>query len=320
MCLELAADASEVARLERTGGVQGMALVPVAADFFERGKEARQPLCREYGRSLESGDILFFAHSPLPMAADAVQFLLRQKQAAGSHHKNIAYKPGADRLSGYGGENVERMRAILRDFSATALACLRKLLPYAFVADFASFRGIEEKGRPAKLKARNDLLHVDSFPTRPTHGRRILRFFVNLNPSQPRVWKTGLPFPELARRYAAASGLLARARAADWQERLAQAGLPIHPRPAYDRFMLLFHHWLKASVEVQNAPENTIWEFPAGSAWLGLTDTVSHAVLSGRYAVEQTVLVEPATLLRPELAPATIFARLAAGPAAARAA
>lgn len=297
-----------------------MALVPVATDFFDRDEAARQPLRQEYGRSLEAGDILFLERSPLPMAADAVDFLRRQKQAAGSHHKNIAYKPGTGQLSGYGGENAERMRTVLREFSAAALACLRQLLPYAFAADFASFRGIEEKGRPAKLKARNDLLHVDSFPTRPTHGRRILRFFVNLNPSQPRVWKTGLPFPELARRYAAASGLLARARAADWQERLAQAGLPLHPRPAYDRFMLLFHHWLKASPEVQNAPENAIWEFPAGSAWLGLTDTVSHAVLSGRYAVEQTVLLEPATLLRPELAPATIFARLAAGPAAARAA
>ncbi|MGH9466884.1 MAG: Kdo hydroxylase family protein [Terriglobales bacterium] len=39
-----------------------------------------------------------------------------------------------------------------------------------------------DRGRPARLcraakvHARNDLMHVDSFPTRPSRGRRILRF------------------------------------------------------------------------------------------------------------------------------------------------
>ncbi|MGH3184455.1 MAG: Kdo hydroxylase family protein, partial [Streptosporangiaceae bacterium] len=31
--------------------------------------------------------------------------------------------------------------------------------------------------------------------TRPSRGRRILRFFVNVNPSEPRIWKTGPAFP-----------------------------------------------------------------------------------------------------------------------------
>lgn len=290
-----------------------MALVKVADDFFRRSEVTRRPLSLSYCQALEAADILYLACSPLPISAEDREFLLQQRQAAGGHHKNIAYKPASDRLSGYAGENAARMRAILRAFSAAALACLRELLaPYRFAADFASFRGIEEQGRPAKPRARNDLVHVDSFPTRPTHGRRILRFFVNLNPARPRVWKTGPPFPELARRYAESSGLLARAAAPSWQDRLAHAGLPLHPRPAYDRFMLLFHHWLKANESVQNAAENATWEFPAGSAWLCFTDTVSHAVLSGQYAAEQTVLVEPDSLTRPELAPAGIFAGLVA--------
>ena len=41
-----------------------------------------------------------------------------------------------------------------------------------------SYRPVEEATRKLRLKARNDLLHVDAFPTRPTNGWRILRCFV----------------------------------------------------------------------------------------------------------------------------------------------
>ena len=36
--------------------------------------------------------------------------------------------------------------------------------------DYASFRPVEEQGRELPLRHRNDLLHLDAFPTRPTHG------------------------------------------------------------------------------------------------------------------------------------------------------
>jgi len=61
--------------------------------------------------------------------------------------------------------------------------------------DFASFRPLEEQGRDLSLHKRNDLLHVDAFPSRPTHGGRILRVFANINPSVGRVWNVGEPFP-----------------------------------------------------------------------------------------------------------------------------
>ena len=71
----------------------------------------------------------------------------------------------------------------MRSYSERALAFLWKLLPrYMEKAriDFASFRPQEEEGRDLPTKKRNDLLHVDAFPTRPTRGDMILRFFTNI--------------------------------------------------------------------------------------------------------------------------------------------
>src|SRR5437764_4867581 len=44
--------------------------------------------------------------------------------------------------------------------------------------------------RQLAQKSRNDLIHVDAFPTRPTNGNRILRVFSNISPDIPRVWVT----------------------------------------------------------------------------------------------------------------------------------
>lgn len=285
-----------------------MGLHPVDPAFFTWPPERRQAAGRNLCCALEAGEILYFPSSPLTLPAGDAEFLLRQKQAAGPHHKNIAFKPGPDRLSGYAGQDAERMRAVMRRFSQAALPLLAQLLPpYQMEADFASFRGLEEQGRKLAERSRNDLLHVDSFPTRPTHGMRILRFFINLNSAAARVWRTGPPFPELARAYAASSGLLRRALHPSLGARIGELG---HPRPAYDRFMLAFHHWLKANAAFQ-AQQHPVWAFPPGSAWICLTDTVSHAVLRGQYALEQTAMVRPEGLQAPDLAPAAVFADLA---------
>jgi hypothetical protein len=41
------------------------------------------------------------------------------------------------------------------------------------------------------------------------------------------------------------------------------------------------------------------------------TDTVSHAVLSGQYALEQTLLVAPEAMVRPEIAPLGVLEQMA---------
>ncbi len=89
------------------------------------------------------------------------------------------------------------MRATLRDYSQKATQLTRELLPeYApdWTLDYASFRPLEEQGRDLPLNKRNDLIHTDAFPSRPTFGNLILRFFTNVHPTKTRVWITSDPF------------------------------------------------------------------------------------------------------------------------------
>jgi hypothetical protein len=285
----------------------------------------------EHGRwccaRLEEGNILFFEKTPFELPPDEARFLLGQRQSAAGYHKNIAYRPLSNRLTGFAqGRNShkERLHAIMQRYSRTVVGfALRLLTPYAesTTADFASFRPLQEAGRQIRLRARNDLLHVDSFPTRPSHGNRILRVFTNINPTEPRVWETSGTFEHLVARYAGAGGMPLPKGMNSWPRnlltRLARvAGLHALARSPYDDWMLRFHHFLKENQEFQGMCTRTQWEFPPQSTWVVFTDMVSHAVLSGQFALEQTLIVSKHAMVLPEKAPVRVLERIAGCPLA----
>ncbi len=281
----------------------------------------------EYYRHLEQGGIVYFPVNPFPVPADDQDLLLKTAQTSGSHHKNIAYRPAEDRVSNFDSSSAadpERLRAALRGFSQRTLAFLRDVFPRYMEncrIDYASFRPQEEEGRDLPLHKRNDLLHVDAFPTRPTSGDMILRTFTNINPSKERVWVVSDPFRPLAERYAQQAGLARAAQGsllAAASGLLGSLGLPLKQRSAYDRFMLGFHDWLKGNEEYQKNCPKYRFEFPPGSAWMVFTDVVPHAVLSGRYALEQTIMVRKENLLSTADAPIRILEDLCGQPLAAR--
>ena len=286
-----------------------------------------QRRAREYCRHLEAGRILFFSGIPFDLPRADQHFLISQKQAQSRFHKNISYRPKAGALHGTSSESAEdrqRLHEIMRHYAAAVTGFLADFLrPYAgkFLLDFASFRPLEEQGRELPTHRRNDLLHVDSFPTRPTQGARILRIFTNINPAQPRIWLTGEPFHELAPKYANQAGLqryaqqavspLFRFRNAAGQA-LRKIGLPLGGHSAYDLFMLHFHDWLKFNEQYQQSNENaTRSEFPPGCTWMVFTDGVPHAALSGQHALEHTYILPRSTLVSPEVAPVSVLERLA---------
>ena len=273
---------------------------------------------QERCRALESGNILFFPRIPFPFSSEDQQILLSAVQTGGELHKNISYRPQQDRVSGLdgGGSLAEKVKESLRRFSAEAAGFAGALLPHyrdSWKLDYASFRGIEEEGRDLPWKKRNDLLHTDAFPTRPTHGNLILRFFANINPTRERVWLTSDPFPALAQKYALDAGLPgipAAGGAGNWKRAAQALGLPVVNRSPYDEFMLGFHDYLKKNGAYQRDCPKYRFHFPPGSAWMVFTDVVPHAVLSGQYAVEQTFIVSKDSLAAPELAPVRILERL----------
>ncbi len=269
------------------------------------------------GAALERGEILCFPTCPFPLAGDDDRQFLREQQIASSFHKNICYDPHAGHIRGFARRSsaqTERLRALLADFSRTATAWLAGALPrYAsgWEPDRATLRTEEEATRRLRLTARNDLLHLDAFATRPSRGRRILRLYVNLNPTEPRIWITSEGFTRLLEQYGQE---VLRGLGPAWVQeiganvlRLFQPGRP--PCSPYDQFMRRFHHFLKTHDDFQEKAPRRFWRFPPGSAWLVFTDGLSHAELRGQHALEHSYFIDPRTLELPELAPAAILQR-----------
>jgi hypothetical protein len=274
---------------------------------------------RNLAERLERGEVIYYPVCPFPLAAGDDERFLCEQRLASRAHKNISYDPHTGKASGYQWRSAAqalRLRQLLAAFSAEATAWLSEVLPgYArgWQHDRVSFRPEEEATRRLRLTARNDLLHVDAFPNRPTNGKRLLRVFVNLNPVDPRVWMTSEPFPVLFARYAKQAGLPGEYRPgplAHLKESMARLFRPNRPRrSAYDAFMLRFHDFLKRNDSFQEKCPKRFWSFPSGSAWLCFTDTVSHAVLRGRYALEHSYFVALEDMVLPSHAPATIMAQ-----------
>ncbi len=299
-----------------------MAVVHVAS-FAPTTEQAR-----EFCALLEAGDILYFPRTPVPLAADDAAFLLGQQQTDSSLHKNIAYKPKVDKLSGVDTKTaspaaVERLHTVMRRYSQSVVAFLAEFLaPYQanWQLDYASFRPQEEQGRDLPLRRRNDLLHTDAFPTRPTHGARILRFFNNIHPSRTRDWVVSDPFAATVRQFAPqqiaphpGSALSRLGKGAARAIGLG-AAIPSLRRSPYDDFMMRFHNFLKENPQWQTECAKYPFQFPAGSSWMVYTDTVPHAVLAGQYALEQTFLVRPEAMVRPEVSPLKVLEEIAHAP------
>lgn len=304
--------------------------VLVRVDDFEypAGWAANGPArARQCCEQLEAGKVLFLDRIPYLFPKADREFLLSQKQSGSRLHKNVSYRPHQDVLRGAasGGQAEEMLHDIMRRYSAEVANFLAKLLqPYAahWTLDYASYRPEEEQGRDLPVHKRNDLLHVDSFPTRPMHGRRILRCFTNINPSAPRVWNTTEDFDVLAQKYAADAGLPRFAALGNRSSNSFLSGIKKMfgfkggNHSAYDLFMLRFHDYLKEKSDFQeNCPKARI-EFPPGSTWICYTDSVAHAVLSGQYALEQTFIIGLRGLVTPEKSPIRVLEKLAGTPLA----
>jgi hypothetical protein len=121
----------------------------------------------EMCRNLEAGHIIFLPKTPIEISAEDRELLLGRKQSSSAYHKNIAYRPLEDRVTGLDKseeQEAENLRRILSEYSRRSVEFLKVFLAlYAgkWKLEFASFRPIEEKGRQARVHARNDLLHFD---------------------------------------------------------------------------------------------------------------------------------------------------------------
>ncbi len=299
-----------------------MAVLPISLDALKSPSPEQE---HEWCAQLEAGDILYFPQTPIEIPESDLQFLLGQQQTDSSLHKNIAYKPNIDKLSGVDTKTadavaVARLQGIMRQYSKSVTEFLTRFLaPYKanWRLDYASFRPQEEEGRDLPQRRRNDLLHTDAFPTRPTYGARILRFFNNIHPTRTRDWVVSDPFATIVKQFAPAEiapqvdSTFNRAAKSLGRGIGLGAAIPSLKRSPYDDFMMRFHNFLKENPDFQaNCPKHA-FNFPPGTSWMVYTDTVPHAVLAGQYALEQTFLVHPEALVTPETSPLQVLEKIA---------
>lgn len=275
--------------------------------------------------ALERGELVHLATCPFPLPPAGQLDFLRRQQAAAFGHKDVCYDPARRKLAGAKSAHpseVRRVADVLSQFSAAACDWLKRVLAsYApgVSPDRVTLRTEEEATRMLRLTARNDLLHIDNFPTRPTGGRRILRLYVNINPTDPHVWATSERFPELLRRYAARHAVPART-SAEWRATAPSVVRFVtrrgSTRSTYDAWMLRLHHFLKEDEEFQTQAARHLWTFGPWSMWLLFSDGVAHAHMRGRFSLEHSFFVPFECLTRPNEAPLAWLER--AGPGAPR--
>ncbi len=235
-------------------------------------------------RALEGGSVVLLPHLAFPLDATELRFLDPRLADAG---KNISLNPVDGALQG-SRDNLEPLRGMIERYAKSSATLLRQLLPRyvpTIQTGRTSFRPVEVEGRTTSWRKDDTRLHVDSFPSSPTQGRRILRLFTNVHPaSRPRTWRLGESFEGVARRY-----LPSLHRPVWGSSAVLQAlGITKSRRSAYDHFMLQLHDQMKADAAYQaQAPQHT-QEFAPGSTWLVYTDQVSHAAMAGQHLFEQT--------------------------------
>ena len=286
----------------------------------------KNPRSSDWCSHLEAGGIVYFPHTPVPIPPDDLQFLLGQRQTSSGLHKNIAYKPNRDELSGVDRKSatpsdVEQLHSVMRRYSASVESFLADFLaPYQrrWRLDYASFRPLEEESRDLPVRRRNDLLHTDAFPTRPTRGWRILRFFHNIHPTRTRDWVVGDPFGKVVSAFTPSKlptpkpdSPVARAGKAIAQATGLAGIVPQWKRTPYDEFMMQLHNAMKEDAAFQANCVREEVKFVPGSSWMVYTETVPHAVLGGQYALEQTFLIDPAAMVTPMSAPIAVLEKMA---------
>lgn len=228
--------------------------------------------------------------------------------AAGSA-KNISWEP-ARGVRGHGtAYDGALLAALMQRYARHTAHLLAGLLPgYAphLQQGKGSFRPVEIAGRVTSWRKDDTRLHVDSFPSSPTQGRRILRVFTNIHPrGAPRVWKLGAPFDQVAQRFLPAAKRPRPVLAA----LLQWLHVTKSRRTPYDHYMLQLHDAMKADLGYQAQVEQHTHAFAPGQTWIVFSDAVSHAALRGQHALEQTWLLPVRAMAAPGKSPLAILER-----------
>ncbi|MEZ6139853.1 MAG: Kdo hydroxylase family protein [Zavarzinella sp.] len=261
---------------------------------------------------LEHGGLL-----PLP---DSVGKILAQQFSQPLHElpqgriraKGLSYDPKTGTVRGtpipFESEQVD----LLHQISQQMIEIVHKLLPaYAaeIIPDRLTWQTHEVANAPHRTNARDDLYHVDNFPTRPSRGMRILRFCLNFD-TDVRVFAVSEPFRKLIEFYRnplkqalKQSNNLSNINSPWWH-----FGKNRDTNPSdYDLVMGKIHHWMKADLHFQDRCKKYLHRFSAHEGWLFFSDGTAYAHLRGKRLLDHSFFVPQRCLVAPQCSPLALL-------------
>ena len=257
------------------------------------------------------------------VACPALPFALRDDERAlfdtlqtDDRRKSIYIRAGREGITGITANDTDRaiLSTMIGRYANSAHALIDGLFPNYRAAAHAtgtSFRpraiGDVSSGKALSWRKDDTRLHVDAFPSNPTHGDRILRVFTNVHPStMPRSWRVGESFPSMAARFLPRTHALPPGGA--WL--LHRLRITKRPRSAYDHLMLQLHDLAKGDADYQRTSPQRAVDFMPGTTWICFSDQVMHAAMSGRFMFEQTYRLPLSCTREPEASPLRTLERL----------
>lgn len=233
-----------------------------------------------------------------------------------ARRKSIYVRADRPGVTGTSADASERdaLASMIGRYAASCHALISSLFPAyrpEAHATGTSFRpraiGDLASGRAMSWRKDDTRLHIDAFPSNPTHGDRILRVFTNVHPgTMPRAWRVGERFAPMAARF------LPRTRSlpigASWL--MHRLGITKRPRSAYDHLMLQLHDLAKSDPDYQRTSPQRAIDFMPGTTWICFSDQVMHAAMAGRYLLEQTYRLPLSAIAARDASPLATLERL----------
>ena len=260
---------------------------------------------------LEADGLIALADRPFSLSDEEAKLLILD--LSDGRAKNISLSPKGGEVRGalsHDRQGMKRAADLMERYAGWARDLVGELAPDyvpALERGRTSFRPRDARAAPASPRKDDRRLHVDAFPSQPTGGKRILRVFSNINPSgEPRRWQVGETFETFARRWIKDVRPLWPGEA--WL--LRRLRITRARRAPYDQLMLTLHDRAKLDAGYQQSAPRQEIAFPAGTSWIVFTDSVVHAAVRGRYALEQTFYLPVEALIDQAASPLHILERL----------
>ncbi|WP_197497433.1 Kdo hydroxylase family protein [Cupriavidus sp. D384] len=275
----------------------------------EVSPETRATLRRE----LEQGAVLYFPDLAFRFQPGEERFLDPRYSDGKSKNINLRANDKAVRGAAGTGQDLTDLYNLIHRYATSSELLIRTLFP-EYVGHMTragtSLRPSEIAGRPVSWRKDDTRLHVDSFPSNPMLGKRLLRVFHNIDPEAPRVWRVGEPFGDFATRFVPKTHGMWPGQA--WLMKTLH--ITKRERSEYDHRMLQLHDLAKADLDYQKTVPQQEFQFPPGATWIVFSDQLLHAAMRGKAMMEQTIYLDPAAIGDRTHSPEAVLSRMLGKP------